>query len=197
MRLTQFLNEDVIDVSGFEPIVIAPGRFNPPHRGHQLMINRLVDLGRQLRAKPIVIIVDSGKYSEKNPLTGEVRLHYLQKMFPELGIDFVIAKNPYDAVAELSEHRKVPIGGITGADRADSYKKMVGRIFGPEVEDRYQAEILHRDPDAEEDIAGASATKAREAAANNNEAAFRAITGFEHRDAVDLMQQIRRGMGVE
>ena len=196
MRLTQFLNEAVEDVSGFSPVVISPGRFNPPHRGHQWMINKLIRLGEQLGARPVVVIVDSGKYGERNPLTGEVRLQYLRRMVPEAGLDFVIAKNPYNAVEEMKGHGMVPVGGVTGADRADSYKRMIARIFGPEVGDRYQAEILHRDPDSEEDVAGASATKAREAAVADDEAAFRAVTGLGHEDAVDLMQQVRRGMGV-
>ena len=188
--------KEPIDVSGHEPVVIAPGRFNPPHMGHKLMIDKLIQLGKRLGAKPVVVIVDSGKYDARNPLPGEVRQQYLQKMFPM--VDFVIKKNPYFAVYDLhAERNQVPVGGVTGADRADSYKKMVGRIFGPEVENNYQAEVLHRDPDAEGDVAGASATKAREAAANNDEAAFRAITGLGHEDAVQLMAQVRKGMGVE
>lgn len=195
-KLQEFIAEDAkeqIDVSDHQPAVIAPGRYSPPTRGHKLVIDRLEELAQRLNAKPVVIIVDSGKRSAKNPLSGEVRQQYLQKIFPDM--DFVIAPNPYKAVYDLhAEHNLVPVGGVTGADRADSYKKMVGRIFGPEVENAYYPEVLSRDPDAEQDIAGISGTKAREAALADDEGSFRAMTGLEHDDAVALMSLIRQGM---
>ncbi len=187
--------KEVLDTTNDQPVVIAPGRFNPPTRGHHLMIRELVELGQRLNAKPVVIVVDSGKYNERNPLTGEVRKQVLQKMFP--GIDIHIAKNPYEAVYDLHDkHQEVPVGGVTGADRADSYKKMIGRIFGSAEEEQYQAKVLHRDPDSDNDVAGVSGTKAREAASRNDEGSFRAMTGLDHDDAVALMAQIRKGMGV-
>jgi len=188
--------KEKLDTSNDQPVVIAPGRFNPPTRGHQLMIKELVALGQKLSAKPVIIVVDSGKYDERNPLPGTVRKEYLQKMFP--AIDIHIARNPYEAVFNLHDQfHEVPVGGVTGADRADNYKKMIGRIFGPEEMDRYEAKILHRDPDAEGDVAGVSGTKAREAAASGDEGAFRAMTGLDHKDAIELMALVRRGMGIE
>ncbi len=186
--------KEMLDTSNDQPVVIAPGRFNPPTRGHQLMIKELVALGQKLNAKPVVLVVDSGKRDERNPLSGEVRKEYIQKMFP--GIDVHVVKNPYMAVYDLhKEYGEVPVGGVTGADRADSYKKMIGRVFGQREEDRYQAKVLHRDPDSPDDVAGASATKARMAAMQNDEGSFRAMTGLEHEDAVRLMDLIRKGTG--
>ena len=188
--------KEKLDTSNDQPVVIAPGRFNPPTRGHQLMIRELIALGQRLQAKPVIIVVDSGKYDERNPLTGEVRREYLRKMFP--AVDIHIAKNPYEAVFDLHDkHNEVPVGGVTGADRAKSYKGMIGRIFGPEEEERYEAQVLHRDPDSNDDVAGVSGTKARQAAADNNEGAFRAMTGLGHDDALQLMSQIRKGLGIE
>ncbi len=201
--LKSFIAEEAVfvdDVSEHKPIVIAPGRFNPPHRGHKLMIDTLIKLGHELKAKPVVIIIDSGKYGDKNPLTGDQRRKYLHMMYPM--VDILIAKNPYDAVAQLAteEHdgeKYVPVGGVSGSDRADNYKKMIGRIFGPEVEKKYVSKVLTRDPDAEGDVAGASATKARDAATNGDLAKFRSVTGFEGKESEELMNAVRRGMGVE
>ena len=132
-RVITEATKEKLDTSNDAPVVIAPGRFNPPTRGHQQMIRELVALGQQLNAKPVIIVVDSGKQDDRNPLSGEVRKEYLQKMFPS--IDIHIAKNPYEAVYDLHDkHGEVPVGGVTGLDRADSYKKMIGRIFGPEEE---------------------------------------------------------------
>lgn len=188
--------KEKLDTSNDRPVVIAPGRFNPPTRGHNLMIKELIALGQHLKAKPVIIVVDSGKRDERNPLSGEVRKQYLQKMFP--AIDIHIAKNPYEAVYDLhANYGEVPIGGVTGADRADNYKGMIGRIFGPEEMERYVAKVLHRDPDSSDVVAGASGTKAREAAASHDEGAFRAMTGLKHEDAIELMKLLRKGMGLE
>ena len=62
VTLTTYLQEaeqGPVDATEFKPVVIAPGRFNPPHLGHKLVIDTLVKLGQQTNAKPIVIIVDS------------------------------------------------------------------------------------------------------------------------------------------
>lgn len=198
LSFTQMLNESIVDdVSDFVPAVIAPGRFNPPHRGHKFMIDELVKLGRKLNAVPFVLIIDSGKYGEKNPLTGEVREEFLKKKYPT--VQFIVAKNPYDAVEYLAVHgdtKYVPVGGVTGSDRAQSYKMMVTRMFGQEVGDKYEAVILARDPDAEGDVSGISATKVRQAAAEGNIERLRAMTGFEGDDADRLMKLVRSGMGV-
>ena len=197
-NLKTFINEGVLidDTTDFKPIVIAPGRFNPPHRGHKLMIDTLIKLGRELNAEPVILIIDSGKYGPKNPLTGEVRKQFLQKMFPKVRIE--IAPNAYEAVAKLGDPEKlIPVGGVSGSDRADNYKKMIGRIFGDEAEKNYKAKVLARDPDAEEDVAGASATKARQAAVDGDLAKFRALTGFSGEESKNLMNLVRKGMGVE
>ena len=77
--------KEQLDTSVDRHVVIAPGRYNPPTRGHAAVIKELIQLGHELHAKPVIIVVDSGKYDERNPLTGEVRKEYLHKMFP--GID--------------------------------------------------------------------------------------------------------------
>ncbi len=194
MKFTDFLAEDANtgDWKDMNRVVIAPGRFNPPHLGHKLVIDTLIKLGEGLKATPIVIIVDSGKYDKRNPLTGEVREQYLSKMFPNTR--FVIAHNPYDAVSKLGEENLVPVGGVAGSDRAGSYKSMVGRIYGEEVEEHYQSKVLSRDPDSDNDVAGISASKVRDAAQANSVAKVRAMTGLGRKDATALISQMR---GVE
>lgn len=196
MNFETFLKEQTDfssdDLKKMKPVVISPGRFNPPHLGHKLVVGNLVKLGKKLNAKPIVIIVDSGKRDERNPLSGDVRKEYLSKMFPQLHI--VVAKNPYEAVAIMGEEGSVPVGGVTGSDRADSYKKMVGRIFGSDVENKYVTSILHRDPDAG-DVKGISASKVRAAAKAEDVTRVRAMTGLNHDDGVRLTKLLIKGMG--
>ncbi len=195
-KISEFLLETTKfkDISKFTPVVIAPGRFNPPHRGHKLVIDKLVALGEKLDAQPVVLIIDSGKYGPKNPLSGEVRKEYLQKMFPE--IRFEVFKNAFEAVIKLAEKDQlVPVGGVAGQDRGTAYKGMVGQIFGDDVKNRYLSEVLHRDPDSDStDVKGISATRARQAAMEGDIAAFRAMTGFADEEAKTLMKLLVDGM---
>lgn len=196
-QLAQFLKEGndkyTEDLSLMTPMVIAPGRFNPPHLGHKLIVDKLIALGEELNAEPVILIIDSGKTGPKNPLTGEVRKSFLSKMFPDIRMEAF--KNPYDAVQQLALREKmIPVGGVTGADRGDSYKEMVGRVFGESVGDRYKSVVIHRNPDADNDIAGISATKARQAAVDGDVSKFRAMTGLEDEDARTLIDLLVKGM---
>ena len=198
-KFAQFIAESdkIKDYSEHKPIVIAPGRFNPPHRGHKLVIDKLVELSEKLEAQPVVLVIDSGKYGPKNPLTGSVRKSYLEKMFPEMR--FEVYKNPYQAVAQLSETEKlIPVGGVAGVDRGNNYKGMVGQIFGEKIMNEYHSEVLYRDPDADSsDIKGISATKAREAAMEGDVAAFRAMTGLDDEDSRNLIKLLVDGMELD
>lgn len=193
MQFSNFITESARDTTGMTPVVIAPGRFNPPHRGHKLVIDKLVALSEKLDAQPVVLIIDSGKYGPKNPLSGEVRKAYLQKMFPEM--QFEVYKNAFEALVQLAEQSKmVPIGGVSGADRGHAYKGMIGKIYGDNAGEKYLSEVLHRDPDSNDDIVGISGTKAREAAMEGNIVAFRAMTGLESEEAKALMKLLVIGM---
>lgn len=194
MKFAEFVNSQKILAESEQAdgtrVVISPGRFNPPHLGHKLLIDKLVELGEQLNAEPVVIVVDSGKRDVKNPLSGDIRKEYLSKMFPNIRI--TIAHNPYDAVEQLlTQHNAVPVGGVTGADRADSYKKMVGRIYGSDVSNKYESKVLNRDPDSEGHVEGISASKVREAALNNDIVRVRTMTGLNYNDANKMIEQIQ------
>ena len=193
MQFSTFIKDGVKDIAGLKPVVIAPGRFSPPHRGHKLVIDKLIVLGEKLDAQPVVLIIDSGVYGPKNPLSGVVRKTYLQKMFPEM--QFEVFKNAFEAVVQLAEQNKlVPVGGVAGADRGNAYKGMISQIFGETVGDEYLSEVLYRDPDSNEDIVGISGTKARQAAMEGNVVAFRAMTGFADEEARSLMKLLVDGM---
>jgi nicotinamide mononucleotide adenylyltransferase len=196
-KLADFLKEGAErygDLSELKPAVIAPGRFNPPHRGHKLIVDKLVALGEELGAEPVVLIIDSGKTGPKNPLPGIVRRQFLSKMFP--GVTMRIYKNAFEAVEQLALNEKlIPVGGVAGADRGDDYKDMVGRMFGESVAEQYQSVVLHRNPDADyDDITGISATKARQAAVDGDIVRFRAMTGLEDHDARALIELLIKGM---
>ena len=179
------------DTSSMKRIVIAPGRYNPPHNGHRLVVERLTELGLKLQADPVVIIVDSGKQDESHPLDGRTRMIYMEKMFPHLLT--MVAHDPFEAVVALKDQGYVPVGGVSGSDRADTYKGLVGRVFkDPNME--YITEILARDPDSEQ-TAGVSSTKARQAVCENDFPKFRSMVDLTRDDALSLFEGLRVVLG--
>lgn len=180
-----------IDVSDMIPMVIAPGRWNPPHAGHKLIIERLLKLAETERAQPVIIVVDSGNLNDNNPLTGEERVEYIKKQFP--CIETVIAKDPFLAVEGLFNNNKFPVGGVTGTDRADTYKKMIGRMFGPALERQYVAEIIQRDPDSLT-TTGISGTKVRESIIENDYSTFKSMVCLSDHNARQMYELLRERM---
>ncbi len=186
------VSKSIPDPHGMKPIVIAPGRWNPPHRGHNLVVKKLIALGEKLNAEPVIIVVDSGKYNEKNPLDGKTRTKYLAEMFPCM--DMVVAHNPYDAVMLLKGKGMVPVGGVSGSDRNDTYRGMVNRVFQKEMD--YAAEVLSRDPDSD-DVTGVSGTKVRQAVLEGDFPRFKSMVGLEDRaTAVELYEDLRKGLKI-
>ena len=115
-------------------------------------------------------------------------------MFPDMR--FEVFQNAFEAVIQLAERDQlIPVGGVSGQDRGEAYKGMVGAIFGDNAKKEYLSEVLHRDPDSNDsDIAGISATRARKAAMEGDIAAFRAMTGFADEEAQSLMKLLVDGM---
>ena len=64
-------------------VVFTYGRFNPPHLGHKMMIERIVNKARNLDKKQ-VIIVSHSVGNIRNPLSVETKLRILRRWFPDV-----------------------------------------------------------------------------------------------------------------
>jgi hypothetical protein len=100
-------------------------------------------------------------------------------------------------VKELN-HRYKTLYLIAGSDRVEEYQKLLDKYNG--VEFKYdKIEVVsagERDPDAD-GAAGMSATKMREAAANNSLSEFKkGIPNHIHPQAQKMMDDVRKGMGL-
>jgi len=57
-------------------VVFTYGRFNPPHKGHKMMIERIVKLAKKLNKKPVVVVSHSTG-TEKNPMNVNEKIKIL------------------------------------------------------------------------------------------------------------------------
>jgi nicotinamide mononucleotide adenylyltransferase len=142
-------------LKNWKNVVIAPGRFQPIHAGHEDMIRELVSFAKRLKAEPVVVIIEGSSKSEKNPLSGASRKKFLSPVFK--GIKVVLADNPFAATEEFFKKGIQPVGLVAGSDRVQGYKRL-GEFY--HIED-FQVKGLKRDPDTT-GSASFSATDVRE-----------------------------------
>ena len=138
-------------------VVFTYGRFNPPHKGHRLMIEQVIETARKSNKTPVVVVSHSTGNS-KNPLPIENKMRILKRWFPNVTI-VSSAKNR--SIAKITENFNQNSIMVVGANRQNSFK------FLP-----FKKVAVPRSNTAP------SATMARVAAAAGNKNAFKNMTGY-------------------
>lgn len=176
--------------------VFTFGRFNPPTRGHEKMINAVAAKAQEKGAEEFVFTSQTND-PKKNPLNYQTKTYFLKQLFPKANIvvDERI-RTPFDAIEMLDENGYTNLTMVVGSDRVPEFEKRLKTI-----EDKFDELVVvsagSRDPDAA-GITGMSGTKAREAAMSNNLAKFMTATGWnDEKIAFDLMKAVRQGMGAK
>ena len=181
-------------------MVFAFGRFNPPTIGHELLVNTVQKVAGSHKAA-YAIYVSRTQDKKKNPLPLDSKLHYLKQMFP--GVHFVGAS---DEVRTFMEAAKSFDGKfknlimVAGGDRVPVFEETLLKYNHIEYHfDSIQVVSAGaRDPDAD-DASGASGTKMREYAVNNDLQSFlsQLPRTIDEHTAQQMMNEIRTAMGVK
>lgn len=193
------------EVVGQKKAVFAFGRMNPPTSGHEKLIKKVFSVANKLGATPYIFVSNS-QDAKKNPLTGKQKVKYI-----ELGIPtaegHVIADStvlsPFHAVKYLENHGYTDITLVTGSDRiglADDIKKYVNHpdpTKGFKLNSFDAVSAGDRDPDAE-GVTGMSASKMREAAANNKFKEFKkgVPSNLSDKFAKQMFSDVKKGMNI-
>jgi hypothetical protein len=138
-------------------VVFTYGRFNPPHLGHKMMIEEIIDRANKLKKIPVVIVSHSTG-NKTNPLSVGDKTKILKRWFPDLT---VLSSSKNLSLAKITENFNNKSVMILGENRKDAFK------FLP-----FNRVALKR-PNA-----APSATKARAAAIGGNKEAFKNLTGY-------------------
>jgi len=138
-------------------VVFTYGRFNPPHKGHRLMIEQVIETARRTNKTPVVVV--SHSYGNaKNPLPVENKVRILRRWFPGVTI-LSSAKNR--SIAKITQNFNKNSIMVVGANRQNSFKFL-----------NFKKVAVSRTPNAP------SATMARAAALAGNTKAFKNMTGY-------------------
>jgi cytidyltransferase-like protein len=138
-------------------VVFTYGRFNPPHKGHRLMIEQVIETARRTNKTPVVVV--SHSYGNtKNPLPVENKVRILRRWFPDVTI-LTSAKDR--SIAKIAQNFNKNSIMIVGQNRENSFKFL-----------DFKKVAVSRTANAP------SATMARAAAVAGNAKAFKNMTGY-------------------
>lgn len=182
-------------------LTIAFGRFNPPHIGHQ----KLMDMAASGSDDGDYIIVPSRTQDKKkNPLDADTKISYLRKMFPQHSEKIVNdAQNRtiFDVLkkAHMDGYTNVKIYG--GADRVSEFQKLSGDYNGK----LYQFDNIEvidagkRDTKSKSKVERAEASSQRKFAAEGDFESFKSFLpkDLSDKDAKELYNQVRSAMNIK
>lgn len=180
-------------------IVMGFGRLSPPTSGHELLVKAIVALAQKNNADH-VLFLSRTQDAKKNPLTVDQKVYYARQSFK--GVNIVGAS---DKIRTFIEAAKSLTGKydnlimVAGSDRVLEYKTLLDRYNGKD----FSFKTIHvvsageRDPDAD-GASGMSATKMRQAAADDNFTLFKrgVPSGMSATIAKKMFDDVRAGMNL-
>lgn len=156
--------------------VFAFGRFNPPTKGHEKLIQKVKSVAQSMDAKPYVFVTHS--VDKKNPLTHQERVAYIKSTgrFDDIEIGSDEVKTIVQALQKLMNEGRTRVVIVAGSDRVDYFKGFLNQynkkndkkgnlVFDFDFVDAVSSG--DRDPDAD-GVAGFSASQARDYASKDD-----------------------------
>lgn len=183
------------------------GRFAPVHAGHAMMINKVLDAAKHDNATH-TILTTATHDGNKNPLTPDLKVKHLKRAFPSANVE-ALSKGAPTLLHHLSKLHSQGVKKLVvhaGSDRAHEYHTLIHKYNG--VESRhghYNFDSIKvktvggTRTDADEGIAGASATKMRKAASSGDEKTFHSMapSSMSTVHKREMYKDVRRGLGIQ
>jgi len=183
-------------------LTLAFGRFNPPHAGHQ----QLMDIAAQsaeAEESDYIIVPSRSQDAKKNPLDADTKVSIMRQMFPQHSERIVndgANRTIFDVLKKAHNDGYTNVRIVAGQDRIKEFDKLSQNYNGQ----LYQFDNMEvvssgdRDPDAE-GMEGLSSSRMRLAAAEGDFKTFRAglPQGTPRKMAMSLFDTVRETMNVK
>ena len=183
-------------------LTLAFGRFNPPHAGHQ----QLMDVAAQsaeAEESDYIIVPSRSQDAKKNPLDADTKVSVMRQMFPQHSERIVndgANRTIFDVLKKAHNDGYTNVRIVAGQDRVKEFDKLSQNYNGQ----LYQFDNMEvvssgdRDPDAE-GMEGLSSSRMRLAAAEGDFKTFRAglPEGVPRKSALELFDTVRQSMNVK
>ena len=182
-------------------LTIAFGRFNPPHAGHQQLMDTAA-ASAEADESDYMIVPSRSNDPKKNPLDADTKVAFMRGMFPQHSSRIQNDQNTrtiFDVLKKAHNDGYTNVRIVGGADRVKEFDKLANNYNGS----LYQFDNVEvvsagdRDPDAD-GVEGMSASRLRLAASENDFKTFRSAMpeGMPRRDAQQLFDTVRNTMGI-
>jgi len=183
-------------------LTLAFGRFNPPHAGHQ----QLMDVAAQsaeAEESDYIIVPSRSQDAKKNPLDADTKITLMRAMFPQHSERIVndgANRTIFDVLKKAHNDGYSNIRIIAGQDRVKEFDKL-SQNYNGQLYQFDNMEVISsgdRDPDAE-GMEGLSSSRMRLAAAEGDFKTFRAglPEGTPRKMAMSLFDTVRETMNVK
>ena len=183
-------------------LTLAFGRFNPPHAGHQ----QLMDIAAQsaeAEESDYIIVPSRSQDPKKNPLDADTKVSVMRQMFPQHSERIVndgANRTIFDVLKKAHNDGYANVRIVAGQDRVKEFDKLSQNYNGQ----LYQFDNMEvvssgdRDPDAE-GMEGLSSSRMRLAAAEGDFKTFRSglPEGTPRKSALELFDTVRQTMNVK
>ena len=183
-------------------LTIAFGRFNPPHLGHQQLMDTAASAAEKDKGD-YMIVPSRSNDPKKNPLDADTKVAFMRGMFPQHSDKISNDANTrtiFDVLKKAHSDGYANVRIVGGADRVKEFDKLANTYNG-NLYDFDNVEVISagdRDPDAD-GVEGLSASRLRLAASENDFSTFRSAMpeGFPRREAKQLFDTVRQSMGIK
>ena len=183
-------------------LTLAFGRFNPPHAGHQQLMDIAAQSAEQ-EESDYIIVPSRSNDKKKNPLDADTKVSMMRQMFPQHSeriINDTGNKTIFDVLKKAHNDGYANVRIIAGQDRVKEFDKLSQNYNGS----LYQFDALEvlssgeRDPDSD-GVEGLSSSRMRLAAMEGDFKTFRSglPEDVPRKQAMTLFDTVRQGMGVD
>jgi len=183
-------------------LTLAFGRFNPPHAGHQ----QLMDVAAQsaeAEESDYIIVPSRSQDAKKNPLDADTKITLMRAMFPQHSERIVndgANRTIFDVLKKAHNDGYSNIRIIAGQDRVKEFDKLSQNYNGQlyQFDNMEVVSSGERDPDSE-GVEGLSSSRMRLAAAEGDFKTFRAglPQDLSRKMAMTLFDTVRQSMNVK
>ena len=183
-------------------LTLAFGRFNPPHAGHQ----QLMDIAAQsaeAEESDYIIVPSRSQDTKKNPLDADTKVSVMRQMFPQHSERIVndgANRTIFDVLKKAHNDGYANVRIVAGQDRVKEFDKL-SQNYNGQLYQFDNMEVISsgdRDPDSD-GVEGLSSSRMRLAAAEGDFKTFRAglPEDISRKSAMDLFDTVRQSMKVK
>ena len=184
-------------------LTLAFGRFNPPHAGHQQLMDIAAASAQQEEGGEYIIVPSRSQDPKKNPLDPNIKISVMRQMFPQHSENIVndnANRTIFDVLKKAHNDGFTNIRIVAGQDRVKEFDKLSQNYNGQlyQFDNIEIASSGDRDPDSD-GVEGLSSSRMRLAAAEGDFKTFRSglPEGIGRKEAMEFFDTVRQSMNVK